>query len=39
VKGLNLLAKFLNKKSVSCNTTHPQSCNLQAMLTGKTQKG
>jgi len=35
---LNLSANFLRRKSISRKTTHPQSINLQAMLTGETLK-
>jgi len=35
----NPSANFLNRKSISRNTTHPQSGNLPAMLTGARLKG
>jgi len=32
-------SNFKNSKSISCNTTHPQSWNRQAMFMGETLRG
>jgi len=36
---VELINNLFNRKAISCNTTHPQSSNLQAKLMGEKLKG